>query len=76
MKTLRIVIDELTPKKHQMLRCAVGYITMVYRVLPQIADIEGAVYCVSPQLCDIIKRDVGQRYPELQITCEEPWMCD
>jgi len=72
-RMLRIVIDDL--EQHQTLRCAVGYVTMTYRILPEIADLEGAVYCVSPELCDIIKRDVEQRYP-VQVTCEEPWACD
>ena len=71
---LRMYIDDL--EQHKKLRCAVGYVTMTYRMLPEIADLEGAVYCVSPQLCDIIKRDVERLYPELQITCEEPWACD
>jgi len=74
MKTLRIVIDDL--EQHQTLRCVVGYVTMTYRIPPEIADMEGAVYCVDEKLCEAIKRDVGQRYPELQITCEEPWACD
>jgi len=73
-RMLRIVIDDL--EQHQTLRCVVGYVTMTYRILPEIADLEGAVYCVDEKLCEAIKRDVGQRYPELQITCEEPWACD
>jgi len=69
-----VLIDELTPKKHQTLRRAVGYVTMKYRILPEVADLDGAVYCVDEKLCEVVKYDVGQRYPELQITCEEPWM--
>jgi len=71
-RMLRIVIDEPTPKKHQMLRCAVGYIALVYRILPQVGDLEGAVYCVDEKICEIIKHDMGQKYPGLQIECEEP----
>jgi len=72
-RMLRIVIDDL--EQHQTLRCAIGYVTMTYRILPEIADLEGAVYCVSKELCEVIKYDVGQRYP-VRVTCEEPWMCD
>jgi hypothetical protein len=60
---LRIVVSELDPKTHRIMKSIVTYISTTYDVRPGLMDLEGAIFDdVNMELCNKIVDDVMTKF--------------